>query len=114
MPSSGQPHKPVKAAVTTPVSVSQPATVDIEDTRSLFYDLLFGISDGDQPMNPLEKEILEKVELVLTRPQEIADNIVKLPAVLNQVSTLLASPDRRLSSAPVDSAGSAVIGSQPL
>ncbi len=93
MPSSGQSHRPVKAGVTTPVSVSQPAAVDMVDTRSLFYDLLFGVSDADQPMNPLEKEILEKVELVLTRPQEIADNIVKLPAVLNQVSTLLASPD---------------------
>lgn len=93
IPSPKQPDKHINAAVTTPVSVPQPAAVDMIDTGSLFYDQLFGVSDADQSMNPLEKEILEKVELILTRPQEIADNIVKLPAVLNQVSILLASAD---------------------
>lgn len=68
---------------------------EIVDTSSLFYDQLFGVSDTDNPagLNPLEKDILLKVEAVLTRPGDIASNIVKLPDILNQVSTLINHTD---------------------
>jgi putative nucleotidyltransferase with HDIG domain len=68
---------------------------EIIDTSSLFYDQLFGIVDTDNAagLNPLEKEILLKVEAVLARPGDIATNIVKLPDILNQVSTLINRTD---------------------
>jgi len=68
---------------------------EIIDTSSLFYDQLFGVADTDNAagLNPLEKDILLKVEATLTRPSDIATNIVKLPDILNQVSTLIDRAD---------------------
>jgi hypothetical protein len=64
---------------------------DIVGISSLFYDQLFGIVDTDNAaeLNPLEKDILLNVEAVFAWPGEIATNIVKLPEILNQVSTLI-------------------------
>jgi len=89
-------HKAIDERLTSNSSIAD-ATVynEIIDTSSLFYDHLFDVIDTDNVagLNLLEKEILLKVEAALTRPADIATSIVKLPDILNQVSTLIDNAD---------------------
>ena len=89
--------KPVINNVATP-SVSIPDVIvrnEVIDTSSLFYDLLFNNqnvnTETNQGLNPLEKSILLKVEASVGRPENIALNVVRLPAVLHKVSSLIDS-----------------------
>jgi len=68
---------------------------EIIDTSSLFYDLLFNNqnvnTEVNSGLNPLEKNILLKVEANVGRPENIALNVVRLPEVLHKVSSLIDS-----------------------
>lgn len=89
------PTKPVINNVATPkVSIPDVAVRDeIIDTSSLFYDLLFNNQEVNTEvnlgLNPLEKSILLKVEASVGHPENIALNVVRLPAVLHKVSSLI-------------------------
>ena len=89
--------KPVINNVATiKVSIPDVSVADeIIDTSSLFYDLLFNNKDVatevNAGLNPLEKSILLKVEGSVSRPENIALNVVRLPEVLHKVSALIDS-----------------------
>ncbi|MFT7684045.1 MAG: putative nucleotidyltransferase with HDIG domain [Moritella dasanensis] len=89
--------KPVINNVATiKVSIPDVGVADeIIDTSSLFYDLLFNNKDVatevNAGLNPLEKSILLKVEGSVSRPENIALNVVRLPEVLHKVSALIDS-----------------------
>ena len=81
---------------TAKVSIPDAGVADaIIDTSSLFYDLLFNNKDVETEasagLNPLEKSILLKVEASVSRPENIALNVVRLPEVLHKVSALIDS-----------------------
>ncbi|MDX2321372.1 MAG: HDOD domain-containing protein [Moritella sp.] len=86
----------INKLATAVVSIPDVRVADeIIDTSSLFYDLLFNnmgqgteVSEG---LNPLEKSILLKVEANVSRPENIALNVVRLPAILHKVSALIDS-----------------------
>ncbi|GIC78900.1 HDOD domain-containing protein [Moritella sp. F3] len=90
-------YKPVfNNVATTVLSIPDVGVADeIIDTSSLFYDLLFNNKDAitaaNSGLNPLEKSILLKVEASVGRPENIALNVVRLPAVLHKVSALIDS-----------------------
>ncbi|WP_067045321.1 HDOD domain-containing protein [Moritella sp. JT01] len=89
--------KPVINNIATPrVSIPDVAVRnEIIDTSSLFYDLLFNHqevnAEASLGLNPLEKSILLKVEASVGRPENIVLNVVRLPAVLHKVSSLIDS-----------------------
>jgi len=89
--------KPVINNVATSIVSIPYVTVsnEIIDTSSLFYDLLFNHqeinAETNLGLNPLEKSILLKVEASVGSPENIALNVVRLPAVLHKVSSLIDS-----------------------
>ena len=83
-------NNPIATSISIPDSA---ITNDIIDTSSLFYDLLFAGNVATAGLNSLEKSILLKVETSLSRPADIAMNVVRLPSILTRVEALVRCDD---------------------
>lgn len=93
---SDAPRPVISNLATAKVSIPDVTVADeIIDTSSLFYDLLFNNKSAEVSagLNPLEKNILQKVEASVGCPDDIAQHVVRLPTVLHKVSSLIDSDD---------------------
>ncbi|WP_076416447.1 HDOD domain-containing protein [Shewanella sp. UCD-KL12] len=79
--------KPVSKAV-----VEEAIVTDSVDISALFYSLLFPAKTADTGgvANNLERNIISDVELALSSPQEIAENVLKLPTRMAELDRYLA------------------------
>jgi HD-like signal output (HDOD) protein len=64
------------------------------DVSALFYSLLFPVQQqGTGIANNLERQVMGKIEIALSSPKDIAENVLKLPSKIVELDNKLANQD---------------------